>query len=52
MSVRNIGIISDSTLETEKQLNSIRKSSFYQVRNIKPTQEYPKQFQYPNLHEL
>ena len=34
MSVRNLGFILDNTLEIEKQVNSICKSCYYQIRNI------------------
>ena len=35
MSVRNLGLILDNTLGMEKQVNSICKSCYYQIRNIR-----------------
>jgi len=34
MSIRNLGNILDNTLGIEKQVNSISKSCYYQIRNI------------------
>jgi len=34
ISVRNLGIILDNMLGMEKQVNSIYKSYYYQIRNI------------------
>jgi len=34
MSVRNLGLILNNTLGMEKQVNSICKSCYYQIRNI------------------
>jgi len=40
MSVRNVGLILDNTLYMEKQVNSICKFSYYQIRNIGLNNEY------------
>ena len=34
MFIRNLGLILDNTLGMEKQVNSICKSCYYQIRNI------------------
>jgi hypothetical protein len=38
--VRNLGVILDSNLNMEKQVNSITKSCFYQIRNIGRIRQY------------
>ena len=40
MSVRNLELILDNTLGTEKQVNFIIKSCYYQIRNIGPIRKY------------
>ena len=40
MSVRNLGLILDNTLGMEKQVNSICKSCYYQIRNIGLIRKY------------
>jgi hypothetical protein len=39
-SVRNLGIILDKNMSMEKQVNSISKSCFYQIRNIGQIRQY------------
>ena len=39
-SVRNIGVIMDSGLTMEKQVNAISKSCFYHIRNIGKVRQY------------
>ena len=39
-SVRNLGIIMYSDLETEKQVNAISKSCFYHIRNSGKVRQY------------
>jgi len=34
MSVRNLGLILDNTLDMDKKVNSLCKSCYYQIRNI------------------
>ena len=39
-SVRNLGVIMDSGLTMEKQVNAISKSCFYHIRNIGKVRQY------------